>query len=65
MPAKSRAQRIVMAIADSHPDKLYARNKGVALMSHKQLHDFAAVQEDELPEHVKKAKKYKGLRGKK
>lgn len=43
MPARSKAQRQMMAIAEHHPDKLYARNKGVLEMSHSQLHDFAAT----------------------
>jgi hypothetical protein len=58
MPATSKAQRIVMAIAEHHPEKLYARNKGVAEMSHKQLHDFAATSEKHLPEHVHKTAPY-------
>ena len=45
MPAKSRAQRIVMAIAEHHPEKLYARNKGLKKMSKSQLHDFASTPE--------------------
>jgi hypothetical protein len=55
MPAESKAQRIAMAIAEHHPEDLYAKNKGLADMTHKQLHDFAATPEKGLPEHVKKA----------
>lgn len=54
MPAKSKAQRIAMAIAEHEPDKLYARNKGMAKMSHEQLHDFATTSEKGLPKHTKK-----------
>ena len=59
MPAKSRAQRIVMAIAEHHPEELYPENKGLTKMSHSQLHDFAATKETNLPQHV-----YAGLKGK-
>lgn len=64
MPAKSRAQRIVMAIAEHDPDKLYDRNKGAAKMDKEDLHDFASTPEKGLPEHTAAAKKYKGLMGK-
>lgn len=50
MPAKSKAQRQVMAIAEHHPDELYDKNKGLLSMSHKQLHDFADTKEKGLPE---------------
>lgn len=49
MPAKSKAQRVAMAIAEHHPDELYARNKGLKEMTHSQLHDFAATPEKHLP----------------
>lgn len=52
MPAVSKAQRVVMAIAEHHPDELYARNKGAAEMAHSQLHDFADTSEKHLPQHV-------------
>lgn len=55
MPAGSEAQREAMAIAEHHPEQLYARNKGLLKMSHKQLHDFAATSEKNLP--YKKGKK--------
>ena len=41
-----------MAIAQHHPEKLYARNRGMLSMSKGQLHDFAATPEKGLPEHV-------------
>jgi hypothetical protein len=46
-----------MAIAEHHPDELYAKNKGLAEMSQSQLHEFAATKEKGLP-------KYAGLAGK-
>ena len=53
MPAVSKAQQRLMQIAEHAPEKLNAENKGVASMSHKQLHDFAAGSERGKPEHVK------------
>jgi len=43
MPAQSEAQRRLMAIAEHHPEKLHAENRGVLKMSRGQLHDFAAT----------------------
>jgi len=43
MPATSEPQRRLFAIADHHPDQLYARNKGLADLPHKTLHEFAAT----------------------
>ena len=52
MPAKSKAQRVAMAIAEHHPDQLYARNAGLSKMTQSQLHDFASTKEKGLPKHV-------------
>lgn len=41
MPAKSERQRKAAAIAKHHPEQLYARNKGMAQMTEKQLGEFA------------------------
>jgi hypothetical protein len=41
MPAVSKKQRIAMAIAEHHPEKLYKRNKAMAKMSKEQLSEFA------------------------
>jgi hypothetical protein len=51
MPAVSVAQRTAMAIAEHHPEKLYARNKGLKKMSHQQLHEFASTSEKNLPSY--------------
>jgi len=59
MPAESKAQRIATAIAEHEPEKLYARNKGLADMTHKQLHDFASTSEKGLPAHVHKSASYR------
>lgn len=42
MPAVSEKQRVAMAIAEHHPEKLYARNRGMTNMSKTQLHEFAS-----------------------
>ncbi len=49
MPAKSRNQLIAMQIAAHNPDKLYARNKGLAKMSKSQLGDFTHTSMKGLP----------------
>ena len=53
MPSLSKAQQEAMAIAEHSPGKLYAKNKGLLKMSHKQLHDFAATKRKGLPERKK------------
>jgi len=52
MPAKSVAQRKAMAIAEHHPEQLYARNKGLLSMKKSDLHDFASTKETNLPRRV-------------
>jgi hypothetical protein len=54
MPAKSKAQRKAMAIAEHHPEKLYKKNAGLKKMSKKTLHEFADTKEKGLPKKVKK-----------
>ncbi len=49
MPAVSKKQRIAMSIAEHHPEQLYKRNKGMANMTQKQLHEFASTKETKLP----------------
>lgn len=55
MPAKSEAQRKMMAIAEHHPEELYERNRGVLEMTKEQLSDFASTKEKGLPEHSQTA----------
>lgn len=52
MPAVSKAQGIAMAIAEHHPEELNEKNKGLADMTHKQLHDFASTPRKGLPSYV-------------
>ncbi len=54
MPAKSRAEQQLMAIAEHHPSEVSAKNRGVLKMSHRQLHDFAVGSEAGKPVHVPK-----------
>jgi hypothetical protein len=43
MPAKSEAQRRLMAMAEHNPSRVSKKNRGVLSMSKGQLHDFAAT----------------------
>jgi hypothetical protein len=52
VPATSVAVRRAMAIAEHHPSALFARNRGLLKMTHRQLHDFAATPERGLPQHA-------------
>jgi hypothetical protein len=61
MPATSKKQRRMMAIAEHHPEELYKRNRGVLKMKHEQLHDYASTKEKKLPQ--KKHKKRRVLHG--
>ena len=54
MPARSKAQQEVMAIAEHSPNKLYKKNRGLLKMSHQQLHDFAATPRKNLVNRVTK-----------
>jgi hypothetical protein len=49
MPAVSRAQQRLMALALHHPERVRAPNRGVTRMTLKQLHDFAATPRKGLP----------------
>lgn len=42
MPASSKAQQKLMALAEHAPSKVSGKNKGVLKMSKGQLHDFAS-----------------------
>ena len=54
MPAESKAQRKLMAIAKHHPEKVMKKNRGVLKMSKKQLTDFAETKEKGLPKRKKR-----------
>ncbi len=58
MPAKSEAQRRLFAIAEHHPEQLYAKNKRIlGDMSHQQMHDFASTKTTERVEKAKQVRK--------
>jgi hypothetical protein len=52
-----------MAIAEHHPSQLDKRNRGLLKMSHKQLHEFAATPEDDLPGRKRPLDKPKNKKG--
>jgi hypothetical protein len=57
MPAKSTAQRKLMAIAEHNPSELFDKNKKIlGSMSKEKMHDFASTKEKGLPEHVESKK---------
>jgi hypothetical protein len=53
MPAPSKAMREAAAIAEHHPEELYARNKSLLKMTKSELHDYASTPEKGLPKRVK------------
>ena len=56
MPAKSKAQQRLMAIAKNSPSKVFPENKGVLGMSKESLGDFASTSLKGLPQRVKSGK---------
>ena len=56
MPARSKKQRRMMAIAEHHPSKLYKKNRGVLKMGKGELHEYAATREKKLPMKKKRKK---------
>lgn len=54
MPAKSKKQRRVMAIALHHPEKLHKKNQGLMVMSDEQLREYAGTKEKGLPARKRK-----------
>jgi len=55
MPARSKAQRRAMAIAEHHPEQSYYPE--MTKMKHGDLHAFAATKEKGLPHHKSSSKK--------
>ena len=54
MPATSKAQQALFAIAEHHPEKVHGRNRAVLRMKKGQLHDFAATKTRGLPQTASK-----------
>jgi len=55
MPAKSKAQQKLMAIAEHYPSKLYKRNRSLLKMGKKKLHEFSSTRMKNLPYRINKA----------
>jgi hypothetical protein len=51
MPAKSQAQQKLFAIAEHNPSILRGKNKKLAKLPKKTLHEFAATKRKGLPKH--------------
>jgi hypothetical protein len=56
MPAKSKTQQKLMAIAKYSPEKVFPENKAATKMSGKSLSDFASTSLKGLPARVKDSK---------
>ena len=54
MPAVSKKQQQLFAIAEHEPDKLSAKNKGMLKMGKSKLAEFARTKRTGLPNRVKK-----------
>lgn len=52
MPATSKAQQALFAIAEHNPSKLHAENKGLAKLGKAKLHEFAATPTQGLPKRA-------------
>lgn len=55
MPARSKAQQKLFAIAEHNPSALHKNNRSLAILPHKTMHDFAATKRKGLPPHVPRA----------
>ncbi len=54
MPAVSKKQRRMMAIAEHSPEDLHKENRGVLAMGTGKMHEFAATPEKGLPKRKRK-----------
>ena len=52
MPAESKAQQQLFAIAEHEPSKLYSKNRKLGKLSRETLHEFAATKTKKLPKRV-------------
>jgi hypothetical protein len=50
MPATSKAQQRLFALAEHKPGELYRKDRSLLNLTHQQLHDFAATPSGNLPE---------------
>jgi len=56
MPAKSKSQQQLMAIAEHIPEKVYKKNIGVLKMSKEELNDFTSTKRKKLSRQLKALK---------
>ena len=56
MPATSRAQQKLFAVALHHPGSLSAKNRALAMLPMKTLRDFASTATKRLPTHIKRSR---------
>lgn len=49
LPSHSQAQQRLFAIAEHEPGKLFSKNRGLAKLPKKTLHDFASTKRKGLP----------------
>jgi hypothetical protein len=61
MPAKSKAQQRLMAVAENESEAVLPENKGVLGMKKSSLKDFASTKLEGLPEKTGKMKKMKNI----
>lgn len=53
MPALSKSQQKLFGLAEHNPGALYSKDRGLASLPKKTLHDFAATKRKGLPERKK------------
>ncbi len=56
MPAKSKAQQELFAIAEHDPSKLKSQNKGLLKMGKDKLSEFASTPKKNLPQKIRGSK---------
>ena len=52
MPSVSKAERRLIGLAEHHPEKVYAKNRGILKMKKSDMHDFASTKEAGLPKYA-------------
>uniref|UniRef100_A0A6M3K5L8 DUF3008 domain-containing protein n=1 Tax=viral metagenome TaxID=1070528 RepID=A0A6M3K5L8_9ZZZZ len=59
LPAKSKSQQRLMAMAKHSPSKIKKKNRGVLKMTDKQLSEYAKTKTKDLPKKVSSKRKKK------
>lgn len=57
MPAESKKQRKLAAMAEHNPSAIRSENRSILSMKKSDLHDYASTKEKGLPERKKKRKR--------